>query len=184
MKAKCPQCGLLYPHGFTYCKKDGARLVRGRRLWPYLVVAAFMVVGLAGAYAIRVAPHYIREHLVVRANLAEVHFQGGQPVSNLVIHITNSTRVPASLRSLSSVCSVSGTDAATVEWTPESDGGLSIPGNGTTEVTAKVHLKRLGWRDIVRTAAGSGKFNCHGPMRIAVLGVGMTRNLSYSLQLW
>lgn len=154
------------------------------RRWPYLIAAAVVPLALAGAYAIKAAPAYMKEHLAVRITGAGVHILSGQPASDLVFHITNSSRIPASLHTVSSVCSISGSEIATVEWTPENHQALAIPANGTADLTANVRVKEVGWRDILRAAGGSGEVVCRGSISVSMLGIRFSRDVSYNSQAW
>jgi hypothetical protein len=184
MKARCPQCGLDYLDNFAYCKKDGSRLIRRARRWPYLVAAAVLILGLAGAYAIKAGPPYMQEHLAVQVTGAGLHVPTGGLASDLIFHITNSSRIPASLHTVSSVCSVSGTEFATVEWSPANHQALAIPANGTADLTADVRLRDVGWRDILRAAGGSGEVVCRGSVSVSMLGIRFSHDLSYNSRTW
>jgi hypothetical protein len=178
VKNRCPQCGNVYPANFTYCNKDGAQLIRGTRRWPYLLGAAVGVLALAGVIAGAAAPAYVKAHLKVEVNFVDLHVLTEQPSSDLVFHFVNTSRIPINLTSISSACSVSGANIATIKWPPTNAAALAIPGYGSADLRASARLD-LHPGNYLQALIGTGRVDCHGSMGVSVFGVGTTRDLSY-----
>ncbi len=179
MNPKCPECGLVYPESFTFCKKDGTLLSRRKRRWPYFMVAAASVIVLAAVASALALPSYLTSRLVITVAGAGFQLRGSDAYPEVALRVTNSSLIPFGLQSVSSHCLVSGSEVATAEWKPDNNQPLSVPSNGSANLRIKLNVKIFGIGDLFGMATGNAELDCRGPAEIIVSGIRVSRQVDF-----